>query len=192
MELKVSADGWVACGERRYACALGRSGLKQDKREGDGATPIGRFPLRRILYRMDRLSRPASDLPAEPIGPDDGWCDDPADAAHYNRAVRLPHPSSCERLWRSDGLYDVVVVLGHNDDPPLPGAGSAIFLHVAKPGYGPTEGCVALALTDLLSVLMSCNTGTVIDIGVPPARTSAAEVPAWLLQERRDRGDPDV
>ncbi len=91
-------------------------------------------------------------LPVAEIGPEDGWCDDPTDA-RYNRPVRLPYPGRHERLWRDDGIYDVVVVLGHNDAPPRPGAGSAASLHVARPGYGPTEGCVALALDHLLILL---------------------------------------
>ena len=90
------------------------------------------------------------------LRPEDGWCDDPDDAA-YNRPVRLPYAASHERLWRDDGIYDVIVVLGHNDDPPVPGRGSAIFLHVARPDYGPTAGCVALALADLLTVLREAD-----------------------------------
>ena len=138
--------------------------MRRDKREGDGATPVGRFALRRLLYRRDRLpAAPATALPAAVIGRDDGWCDDPGDPA-YNRPVRLPYPASHERLWREDGLYDLVVVLGHNDDPPVPGLGSAVFLHVARPDYGPTEGCVALARDDLLVLLEGCGAGTMLEI----------------------------
>ena len=143
----------------RARCALGRSGVRAAtaKREGDGATPLGRFPLRRLLYRADRLpDPPLTGLPASPIGPGDGWCDDAADP-RYTRPVPLPCAASHERLWRDDGLYDVVVVLGHNDEPVTPGLGSAIFLHVARPGYPPTEGCVALALPDLLALVAACD-----------------------------------
>jgi len=150
-----AGEGWRArFGAHRWRCAVGRDGVRRDKREGDGATPAGRWPLRRVLYRADRLDPPIAGvgLPVAKIGPDDGWCDDPADT-HYNRPVRLPYPGRHERLWRNDGIYDVVVVLGHNDDPPRPGAGSAVFLHVARPDYAPTEGCVALALDNLLTVL---------------------------------------
>ena len=91
-------------------------------------------------------------MPLEPIAPDDGWCDDPADA-DYNRMVRLPHPARCEELWRDDALYDLIGVLGWNDAPVVRGRGSAIFLHVARPDFAPTEGCVALAATDLRAVL---------------------------------------
>lgn len=138
--------------------------MRRDKREGDGATPVGRFPLHRLLYRRDRLPAvPATALPASPIARDDGWCDDPGDPA-YNRPVRLPFAAGHEKLWREDGLYDLVVVLGHNDDPPVPGLGSAIFLHVARPGYEPTEGCVALALDDLLDLLRVCGPDTVMTV----------------------------
>ncbi len=136
------------------ACALGRAGIVVDKREGDGGTPGGMLPLRRVLYRADRLDRPDTALPLARLEREDGWCDDPTDAA-YNRHVKLPYPASCEQLWRDDHLYDVVVVLGHNDDPVVAGHGSAIFLHVASPDYGATEGCVAIALDDLVLLLGS-------------------------------------
>ncbi|MEQ8966083.1 MAG: L,D-transpeptidase family protein [Azospirillaceae bacterium] len=155
-----------ADGRRELACALGTGGVRADKREGDGATPVGRFALRRVLWRPDRLSAPTTALPAAPIDPADGWCDDPADPA-YNGPVRLPFPASHERLWREDGLYDVVVVLGHNDDPIVPGAGSAVFLHCARPTLAPTAGCVAVAREDLVALLAECGPGTVIEIAAP-------------------------
>ena len=155
-----SPDGtWrAAFGARRWRCAIGPAGVSADKREGDGATPIGCFQLRRVLYRPDRVARPETVLPVAPLAPEDGWCDDPDDAA-YNRAVCLPYAASHERLWRDDGIYDLIVVLGHNDDPPVAGRGSAIFLHVAREDYGPTAGCVALALADLLTVLRDAGPG---------------------------------
>ena len=158
MDLIVSAAGEARWGELRFRCALGKGGLRRDKREGDGATPIGAWPMRRLLYRADRVGSPATRLPSAPIGREDGWCDDPADPA-YNRPVRLPHPARHERLWREDELYDLVVVLGHNDDPVVAGAGSAIFLHVARADYAPTEGCVALAQADLARVLIEAAPG---------------------------------
>jgi len=151
---------------RGYFCALGRAGVVADKREGDGGTPQGRFFLRELRYRADRISAPATSLPAFPIGPSDGWSDDPADSA-YNRLVRLPLPARAETLMREDELYDALVVIGYNDEPVVPGAGSAIFLHVAKGSAGafaPTAGCVALPLEDLLRVLTRCGPSTQIDI----------------------------
>jgi L,D-peptidoglycan transpeptidase YkuD (ErfK/YbiS/YcfS/YnhG family) len=162
MDLVVSRndEAWrAAFGGQSWRCAIGKGGITQDKREGDGATPVGGWPLRRVLYRPDRLDPPETTLPVAALTPEDGWCDDPRDSS-YNRAVSLPYPASHERLWRDDGIYDVIVILGHNDDPPLPGAGSAIFLHVARDGYGPTLGCVALALPDLLAFLRNAGAET--------------------------------
>lgn len=168
MILKVTADGWFEAAGRRLPCALGRGGRRVEKREGDGATPVGRFPLRRLLYRADRMARPATALAVRAIARDDGWCDDPADPAHYNRLVRLPHASRAEHLWRPDHLYDLVLVLGHNDDPPQPGRGSAIFLHLARPEYAPTEGCIALARAHLLWLLTRLDPGDCLLVE-PPA-----------------------
>ena len=120
--------------------------------KGDGATPLGLLPLRRVLFRADRGPAPQTRVPVEPIAPDDGWCDD-SDDARYNRAVRLPYSGRHEELWRSDTVYDIVGVLGWNDAPVMRGAGSAIFLHVARADYSPTEGCVAMALADLRALL---------------------------------------
>lgn len=155
--------GTLALGDEIHDCALGRAGVRRDKQEGDGATPAGRFALRAIRYRADRLRRPDSGLPATPIGPDDGWCDDPADPA-YNRPVTLPYPASAETLWRDDGLYDVLVILRHNDAPPLAGRGSAIFLHCATAALGATEGCVALPRDTLVALLARLTPETMIEI----------------------------
>ncbi len=146
------------------ACAIGRGGIGVKQGEGDGITPVGIFPIRRVLYRPDRVSPPQTNLPCATIAPDDGWCDAPGDAA-YNRPVKLSYAASHERMWREDALYDVVVILGFNDDPVIAGKGSAIFLHVARPDYGPTEGCVALALPDLLAALSAISPGDTIRIG---------------------------
>jgi L,D-peptidoglycan transpeptidase YkuD (ErfK/YbiS/YcfS/YnhG family) len=148
----VHRDGRLVLGGLVFRAALGRTGVIGDKREGDGATPAGQLPLRRVFYRADRVRRPDCTVPVEPIAPTDGWCDDPAEA-DYNRMVRLPHDGTSEELWRQDGLYDLVCVLGWNDAPVRHDRGSAIFLHVARPDYAPTEGCIALALGDLQRVL---------------------------------------
>ena len=155
MDLIVRWDpaGWSArLGERAMRCAVGRSGACRVKREGDGMTPVGRWPFRSVLFRADRGPAPRTSLACRALSERDGWCDDPGDAA-YNRRVPLPHGGRHEKLWRDDRLYDLIAVLGHNDDPPRPGCGSAIFLHLARSDWGPTEGCVALARPDLLAVL---------------------------------------
>ena len=156
MDLIVEGGGRARWGARQMRCALGKNGIRAAKREGDGATPVGAFVMRRVLYRADRGAAPTTRLPVKAIAADDGWCDDPADGA-YNRPVKLPYRARAEKLWRDDRLYDLIVVLGHNDDPPVAGAGSAIFLHVAAPDYAPTEGCVALASDDLRRVLAEAD-----------------------------------
>ncbi len=164
----------AACGGRVWRCAIGPGGATSDKREGDGATPAGCFPLRRVLYRPDRLARPETVLPVAPLVPRDAWCDDPEDSS-YNQPVRLPYPARHERLWREDAIYDVIVILGHNDDPPVPGEGSAIFLHVAKADYAPTSGCIALALPGLREVLRQADASSRVCVEVPA--TSAPPAP---------------
>ena len=148
----------------RLRCALGRSGQRPGKREGDGATPIGVWPLREVFYRADRIGRPRTRLPVRALRADVGWCDEAGDR-NYNRRVRQPYPSSAEMMWRSDGLYDLVVVLGYNDRPRRQGRGSAIFMHVAQPGWKPTAGCVALRLHDLYRLLAHCDRRTRVTIG---------------------------
>jgi L,D-peptidoglycan transpeptidase YkuD (ErfK/YbiS/YcfS/YnhG family) len=144
-----------------FRAALGRGGVRIDKHEGDGGTPAGVLPLRRVLYRPDRVAAPLSAVPVLPLAPADGWCDDPAYAA-YNKPVRLPIDASAEKLWRDDALYDIIGVLGWNDQPVRPGLGSAIFLHVAAADFAPTEGCIALARNDLQHVLAAGLTDIVV------------------------------
>ncbi|TXM70973.1 L,D-transpeptidase family protein [Methylobacterium sp. WL120] len=145
--------GLLQAGAAIIPCALGAGGIVQVKREGDGGSPRGRFRLRGGSYRPDNLARPVTALPLRRTAPGDGWCDDVRDR-RYNRPIALPAPGvSAERMWRDDGLYDVVIDLDHNRGPIRPGRGSAIFLHVARPGYTPTEGCVALKRADLLRLL---------------------------------------
>ncbi|UUX47955.1 L,D-transpeptidase family protein [Nisaea acidiphila] len=148
---------------RRLRCATGKGGIRTKKQEGDGATPVGRFPLQRIFFRADRMQPPAGCPDPIAIRETHGWSDDPADPENYNRLVALPYAHSHERLMREDAVYDVVVELGYNDDPPVPGRGSAIFMHVARPDFSGTEGCIALALPDLLDILRQCGgTGAIV------------------------------
>ncbi len=158
-DIEVFPDGTVQFAGRRYAAALGRAGIVADKREGDGGTPAGTWQLRRVLYRPDRIAAPESGLEVAALAPGDGWCDAPADPA-YNRPVTLPYPASHEVMWRDDPLYDLLVVVGHNDDPVVPGAGSAIFLHVRRADGGPTAGCVAFTLDDLRTIVAGLTPGS--------------------------------
>jgi len=147
--------GWLIAGPFVLPVALGRGGIKANKREGDGATPRGRFKLRRLWWRADRGPRPRTRLPVRRITPTDAWCEDPADR-RYNRPIRLAPGTPGDRLWREDHLYDLVIELDHNTRPRIAGRGSAVFIHVARPRYAPTIGCVALkadSLHRLLNVL---------------------------------------
>jgi L,D-peptidoglycan transpeptidase YkuD (ErfK/YbiS/YcfS/YnhG family) len=141
-------------------CVLGRAGVIEatTKREGDGATPLGAWPMRRVFYRPDRISSPQTHLPVVALAPGMGWCDDPA-SPDYNHMIVLPFTASHEKLWRADGLYDLIVELGYNDAPVVSGRGSAIFLHVAAPGFSPTEGCVATDINALLSLIALASPG---------------------------------
>jgi L,D-peptidoglycan transpeptidase YkuD (ErfK/YbiS/YcfS/YnhG family) len=160
-----TADGFLDLGGRRVRCALGKGGMTPaaEKREGDLASPAGVWPVRRVLYRPDRGEAPTTALPAAPLSRDDGWCDAPGDPA-YNRPVKLPYPASAEQMWRDDHLYDIVVVLGHNDEPPVAPMGSCIFLHLARSDYGPTDGCVAVSRGDLEALLAAAQPGDAVEI----------------------------
>src|SRR5689334_25115230 len=147
-----SSLGWASLGDKRWRCVVGAGGVREDKVEGDGATPAGRYPLRHIYFRNDRLVLPKVRLPARPIGEHDGWCDDPRSPA-YNKLVRIPNEWSHEKMWREDGLYDLVVVVGYNDDPPEGEWGSAIFLHIARDDLTGTQGCVAFSRDDLMELV---------------------------------------
>ena len=149
----------LAHGVRRVA--LGKGGLAALKREGDGATPYGRFPIRQALYRADRMKRPRTPFPVRAIRADDCWCEDPTDR-NYNRLVRLSPRSRADRLTRDDHLYDLVLVLGYNDRPRVRGRGSAIFVHLARPGYAPTAGCIALSRHDFSMLLAELRRGSAI------------------------------
>lgn len=156
---KFSGNG-VTC-----RCALGKGGVVQaaQKREGDGASPQGRWGMKRVFYRPDRVERPVTNLPVVPLSKTDGWCD-AADHPLYNRPVSLPFAASHETLWRDDHVYDLIVELAHNDDPVRPGLGSAIFFHLAHEDYRPTEGCIAVAKHDMLAVLALADTSASLQI----------------------------
>jgi L,D-peptidoglycan transpeptidase YkuD (ErfK/YbiS/YcfS/YnhG family) len=155
--------GVLELGSLKIPCALGRTGCRAHKREGDGATPRGAWYIREAFFRADRLRRPATGLKLRAITRDDGWCDAARDA-NYNRQITHPCAASAEYLWRDDELYDIIVVLGYNDGPRVKGRGSAIFLHCARPNYSPTEGCIAIGRADLIGLLPRLTTKTRIVI----------------------------
>jgi L,D-peptidoglycan transpeptidase YkuD (ErfK/YbiS/YcfS/YnhG family) len=160
---RIRGDAWVlTVGDKAYPCAVGRAGVapRGEKREGDGRTPSGAFAMRGLYYRPDKVQKALLPEAWKPLAlqPDDGWCDDPQDP-RYNRPVKLPFAPSHEDLWREDDVYDLLVPLGYNDDPVVPGSGSAIFFHVARPGYEPTAGCVAVTRAHFLEILARTRPG---------------------------------
>lgn len=177
MDISVKTSSWSATtgllciGPRQFPCTLGRGGVTGAKSEGDGKTPVGRFPLRQVFYRADRLPPPETGLPLEVLTPETGWCEDPAHP-DYNRKIALPHPAATDRMTRDDALYDLVVVVGYNDAPPVAGKGSAIFIHLARPDFTPTAGCIGLKRDDLLAVLKLCTPETCLDVLSPASGDS--------------------
>lgn len=164
-----AAAGRLTWGSISVVCALGGAGCRARKREGDAATPIGRWRLRAVFYRADRLPRPRTGLPVRALRPLDGWCDAVGDR-NYNRWVRHPYPASAEKLWRSDSLYDLIVILDHNACPRIQGHGSAIFLHVADAGYRPTAGCIALQRPHLLRLLARLGRASRVLVRAPAVK----------------------
>ncbi len=160
---RAATTGWLTLGPQRLACQLGQAGRTALKREGDGATPQGDWPLQTVFYRADRISRPRTKLRVKPLQPSDGWCDDPLDR-NYNRPVQLPYPTSAETLWRDDHAYDLVVVLDQNFSRRSRNRGSAIFLHLTHDDQRPTAGCLAFREQDLRRILLNWRQGTMISI----------------------------
>ena len=160
-------QGRLRTGDLDVPCAFGRSGLTTQKQEGDGATPIGRWLLRELYWRPDRPNPPETGLPSRQISINDGWCDAP-DHPDYNRPVKLPFSASHEKLWRDDPLYDLMIPLGYNDDPVVPGQGSAIFFHLARENYQPTEGCVAIAENHMRLLLPLLSARTILEVMLEP------------------------
>ncbi|MBX9622068.1 MAG: L,D-transpeptidase family protein [Alphaproteobacteria bacterium] len=152
MNLVLKKRSHLWWGQNLLPCTWGRGGIRGNKKEGDGATPIGTFPFRKVFYRADRLAAPKTCLPLKPLTPQDGWCDDVEDPA-YNKHIQKPFEGRHEDLWRADHLYDIILIVGHNDNPIVKDEGSAIFVHLRHPESTPTDGCVALDLTDLLKIL---------------------------------------
>jgi len=142
----------LECNGTIYECRTGHGGFRSKKVEGDGMTPTGTYPLRKVFYRPDRIRPFACDLPMSSLTPIDGWCDDPTDPA-YNCLIKTPYPASHEDLWRKDHVYDILIVVGYNDSPAIPPRGSAIFIHLMNENETPTEGCIALSRGDLIEIL---------------------------------------
>jgi L,D-peptidoglycan transpeptidase YkuD (ErfK/YbiS/YcfS/YnhG family) len=155
--------GWLTAGSQTIPVALGRGGIRANKREGDGGTPKGTFRPRQLWWRADRHPRPRTFLPVRAIGPQDAWCEDPA-SRHYNQPMRLDRASSGDRLQRDDHLYDFIVEIDHNTHPRIAGRGSAVFLHLARPDFSPTAGCISMTRAAMLRLLARLGPETKIVI----------------------------
>lgn len=163
-EMKNSHQHSITLENEKYPCSIGRSGVVVNKIEGDGGTPLGVFPIKQIYYRPDRInpSELRTDIPLIRLTRSSGWCDD-RNSPKYNQFVRLPFEGSHEKLWREDNLYDIVGVLDFNMNPIREGDGSAIFLHIAREDYSPTEGCIALSKNDLLKFIAQFSSNDKIE-----------------------------
>jgi L,D-peptidoglycan transpeptidase YkuD (ErfK/YbiS/YcfS/YnhG family) len=160
------AQGWLRLGPHALPCALGRSGISAAKREGDGATPLARMRLLGGYFRTGQgrdIAPGRAGLPMRPIARDLGWCDAPQSPS-YNRPVRLPFPAGHERMSRPDRLYDAVLVLDWNIRPRVRNRGSAIFLHLARPGFAPTEGCIAVSRRTMSRLLAALRPGAAVRV----------------------------
>jgi L,D-peptidoglycan transpeptidase YkuD (ErfK/YbiS/YcfS/YnhG family) len=151
-------------GPQAIPVALGRGGIIANKHEGDGGTPKGIFRPRQLWWRADRAPRPQTFLPVRAIHPQDAWCEDPS-SRHYNRPIKLTRENGGDRLAREDHLYDFIVEINHNTSPRIAGRGSAVFLHLARPNFSPTAGCVSMTKAALLQLLRRIGTDTNIIIG---------------------------
>jgi L,D-peptidoglycan transpeptidase YkuD (ErfK/YbiS/YcfS/YnhG family) len=156
--------GWLVAGPHAIPVALGRGGIIANKREGDGGTPRGIFRPKRLWWRADRHPRPRTFLPVRAISADDAWCEDPT-SRHYNQPLKLGRASSGDRLRRDDHLYDFIIEIDHNASPRIAGRGSAVFLHLARPNFSPTAGCVSMTKSAMLHLLRQIGPQTKIIIG---------------------------
>ena len=151
----VKKSGYLKYKNFKFRCALGKAGIKKKEKEGDNITPKGTFKIVKIYYRADKIKKINTLIKKIKIKKNMGWCDDPK-SKFYNKQIELPSNFRYEKLYRSDRLYDLVVVLNYNLNPIIKNKGSAIFIHVAKKSFQETAGCIALNkknLIDLLSVI---------------------------------------
>ena len=147
----------------KIKCAIGKRGIKSNKVEGDKCTPRGRFKLKYIFFRKERIKKIHSKLKLIPIKKNFGWCDD-IRSKFYNKFVKFPFKYSAEKLHIKDNIYDIIVIINYNQNPIKKKKGSAIFLHVAKKNYTPTLGCIALSKKDLQYLLSLINKNTFLKI----------------------------
>ena len=159
----INKSGYLKYKNLWFRCALGKAGIGKKKVEGDNITPKGTYKIIRIFYRKDRIKKIKTKIKIFKINKNMGWCDDPRSAA-YNQLISLPYKYNCEKLYRKDNIYDLIIVLNYNINPTIKKKGSAIFIHIAKKNYSPTKGCIALSKINLLKILNKINKKTKIKI----------------------------
>ena len=158
-------NNYLVYNGKKYKCSIGRNGFSDEKKEGDGCTPIGVFQVTEILFRKDKLKHLITNYHLQVISPSDGWCDDPS-SSYYNKKIKFPFSNSAEKLYRDDDRYDIVCVTNHNQSPIISGRGSAIFIHVASNDYSATAGCIALSLQDLTEILSTLTKTSDLHFGI--------------------------
>ena len=159
----INKSGYLKYKDFKFKCALGKAGIGEKKREGDNVTPTGTFKIVKIYYRSDRVKKISSKLRLIEITKNMGWCDDP-NSKNYNKLINLPSKYSHEKLFKKNNIYNVIVVLNYNMKPIIKNKGSAIFIHIAKNNYQPTQGCIALKKNDLLKLLSKISRNIKIKI----------------------------
>ena len=154
---------YLAYDDYKVKCALGKRGIGNKRREGDFITPKGKFKIKYILYRKDRIKRVQSKIKKIIIKKYMGWCDDPL-SKDYNKLIKIPSEYSYEKLYKKDNVYDIILVLNYNMNPVVKNKGSAIFIHVTKANYKKTEGCVAIKKDHLLKIIKLLKKNTTVKI----------------------------
>jgi L,D-peptidoglycan transpeptidase YkuD (ErfK/YbiS/YcfS/YnhG family) len=159
----INKSGYLKYKDLKFKCALGKAGIGKKKREGDNITPTGTFKIVKIYYRSDRVKKIASKFRQIEITKNMGWCDDP-NSKNYNQLINLPSKYNHEKLFKKNNIYDLIIVLNYNMKPVIKNKGSAIFIHVAKKKYQPTQGCIALKKNNLLKLLSKISKNIKIKI----------------------------
>ena len=147
----------------KVKCALGKRGIGTKRKEGDLITPKGSYKIKGILYRRDKVKNLNTKLEKKAISKKMGWCDDPK-SKKYNQLVKLPFRFNFEKLYRKDGIYDIIFILNYNTNPIKKNKGSAIFIHIAKNNYSATRGCIAIKRKDIKKLAREINRKTLVKI----------------------------
>ena len=159
----INKSGHLTYKNLKFKCTLGKAGINVKKKEGDNITPLGTYKISKVYYRKDRIKKISSKLKLIKIKKNMGWCDDPNNK-NYNQLIKIPSKYSYERLFRNENIYDLIIVLNYNMNPVIKNKGSAIFIHIAKKRFQPTEGCIAISKKNLLYLIRNISKNTKIKI----------------------------